>query len=45
MRRLTVTAPYTPATITQARKNTFAWKPTGSAATSPHTSPAARNPL
>ena len=42
IRRLTVTAPYAPATMTQARKNSFT---SSRSATSPQTRPAARNPL
>ena len=42
IRRLTVTAPYAPATITQARKNSFT---SSRSSISPHTRPAARNPL
>ena len=42
IRRLTVTAPYAPATMTQARKKSFT---SSRSSTSPHTRPAARNPL
>ena len=42
IRRLTVAAPYTPATITQARKNSFT---SVLSATRPQTRPATRKPL
>ena len=44
MLRFTVTAPNTPATITQATKNSLTWKPSAPSAR-PQARPAARKPL
>ena len=45
MRRLTVAAPYPPATTTHSRKNTSTGSRSSPPATRPHTSPATRKPL
>jgi len=45
IRRETVAAPNSPATITQTRKKSLKWKALGCVATMPTPSPATRNPL